>query len=217
MAIKIKNNFNKLWFLILLLALFGIANAASHFFIQSFLSSGESLPFYGQVPPFNLKDQMGGNFGNADLAGKVWIADLIFTRCAGPCPLMSFRMAKLQKSFAENSDIKFVSFSVDPERDTPKVLLEYAERFNADKNQWHFLTGDRAVIHQLARGSFHMGVAAIPAQDKEAALSLSHSTKFVLVDRAGRIRGFYDGEGESPLDNLIRDAKILMKMKTNPK
>ncbi|MBI3312800.1 MAG: SCO family protein [Candidatus Omnitrophica bacterium] len=212
MTLKTKNIFSQAWFYGALLAGLMVSMAAGQFFVTKILfPKNEILSVYGEIPAFSLKDQTGQDFGSTDLQGRVWIADFIFTRCMGPCPLMSFQMEKLQKSLSENPRIKFVSFSVDPEHDAPEVLSEYAKRFNADPKRWHFLTGDRAVIHQLAKESFHLAVSPVSPEDQDAAFSLSHSTKFVLIDGAGKIRGFYDGQGQSPLDNLIRDAKLLVK------
>src|SRR6201997_88595 len=94
---------------------------------------------YGKVPPFQLTNQTGEVFGSAQLAGKIWIADFIYTTCPGPCPMISSRMGELQKPF-EKTDVQLVSFSVDPEKDTPAVLRRYAEGLQAGPGRWDFLT-----------------------------------------------------------------------------
>src|SRR5206468_11373309 len=121
------------------------------------------------------------------LAGKPWIADLIFTHCAGPCPVMTGKMASLQKALA-SSDVRLVSISVDPKNDTPAVLKEYAQKFGADESRWLFLTGDEQAAYDVARGLL------LPADPAKADAPIIHSTKFVLIDAAGKIRKYYSSD-----------------------
>ena len=124
-------------------------------------SSGLSpahLPVYGSVPDFALIDQRGQPVRRGDFDGKVWIASFIFTNCPDECPLMTSEMARLQSNLAHMADLRFVSISVDPDRDTPAVLSQYAERFNADPGRWFFLTGDKRAIYLLAREGFRLGI-----------------------------------------------------------
>jgi protein SCO1 len=120
--------------------------------------SSAQLPIYGAVPDFVLTDQTGHPVRKADLEGKVWVADFIFTSCANECPLISAEMARLQSDLVHLPDIRFVSISVDPERDIPAVLSQYADRFNADPERWLFLTGDKPAIHRLVRDGFRLGI-----------------------------------------------------------
>ena len=166
----------------------------------------KSLPVLGQVPEFTLMDQRGQGFSESKLRGKVWIADFIFTRCAGPCPIMTQQLMTMTQDLAQEPDIRFVSFSVDPDYDTPKVLSEYAEKFMADANRWLFLTGARAWIFDLAIKHFHLAAGGMP--DEESGHIL-HSTKFVLVDKALNIRGYYDSLVPEELHRLRADAKKL--------
>src|SRR5262245_19187202 len=124
------------------------------------------LPVYASVPDFTLTDQRGRPVRKADLEGKVWIASLIFTTCHNECPLMTAEMAQLQSDLAYVPDLRLVSISVDPDRDTPAVLSEYAERFNADPQRWFFLTGDKRTIYRLASEGFRLGIVdpAEPSQ-----------------------------------------------------
>ena len=128
--------------------------------------------------------------GLDDLKGSVWIADFIFTRCPGPCPLMSSRMAKLQETFREEASLKLVSITVDPEYDTSQVLSEYANLFQAREGRWFFLTGEKSRIHELAQSGFLVG----GVQDVTV-----HSTRFILVDRKGRVRGYYDSQDDEDI------------------
>ncbi|HEY2614678.1 MAG TPA: SCO family protein, partial [Chthoniobacterales bacterium] len=100
------------------------------------------LGSYGVVPNFELVNQAGQPYGSAQLAGKIWIADFIFTTCPGPCPIISTRMSELQKPL-QKTDVRLVSFTVDPETDTPEVLSSYAEKLHAESARWNFLTGAR--------------------------------------------------------------------------
>ena len=140
------------------------------------------------VSDFSLVDQSSRTVTLADLKGHVWIADFFFTRCTGPCPMLSRRMKQLTDEFA-SADIRFVSVSVDPEYDRPKVLKEYAERYEADP-RWLFLTGDRKVIAELMQKGFSLGLEMAPAGG--AAPDITHSVRFGLVDRDGRVIGTFD-------------------------
>jgi cytochrome oxidase Cu insertion factor (SCO1/SenC/PrrC family) len=131
-------------------------------------ASSARLPVYGAVPDFALIDQRGRPVRRADLEGKVWIASFIFTNCPDECPLMTAEMARLQSDLAHIDDLRLVSISVDPDRDTPAVLSQYAERFNADSGRWFFLTGDKRAIYRLAKEGFRLGVVD-PAEQSHSA------------------------------------------------
>jgi protein SCO1 len=133
------------------------------------------LPVYGTVPDFALTDQSGRPVRRADMEGKVWIASFIFTNCPDECPLMTAEMAQFQSDWAHVPDLRLVSISVDPERDTPAVLSQYADRFNADPERWLFLTGDKRAIYRLAREGFRLGITdpterSHPSPIKDSAL-----------------------------------------------
>ncbi|MDE0299547.1 MAG: SCO family protein [Candidatus Poribacteria bacterium] len=156
-----------------------------------------------QLPDFSLTDQNGGALSLADLEGKVWVADFIFTSCPTICPPMTDELRRLQDEFAAESELRFVSFSVDPERDTPAVLSRYAQSFGADHRRWSFLTGEKSSIYQLAHDGFNL---AVGHQGSE----ILHSTRFVLVDRQGTVRGYYDSRIKANLRHLRRDIKTLL-------
>lgn len=164
-----------------------------------------SLQTLPAVPSFSLTDQNNQPFTSDDLKGQVWIADFIFTRCQGPCPLLTRKMAQVQKALA-NTPVKLLTITVDPAYDTPPVLKEYATRFGADERQWTMATaGDEARLQTLAR-ALHIGV--IPATDTQPIL---HSTYFILVDRQGKIRGYYSGEDDEAWRKLVADAAKVAK------
>jgi protein SCO1/2 len=156
------------------------------------------IPVYGQVPDFQLTSQANKQFSSKDLAGKIWVADFIYTTCTGPCPMMTARMRRVQSALPE---ILLVSFSVDPDHDTPAVLAAYAAKFQAHQN-WYFLTGPKDTLQMLSRDTF-----------KLSDLGLTHSTRFVLVDQKGRIRGYYGTGDDSSIRNLLADVRQLQKEK----
>ncbi|HEY8668016.1 MAG TPA: SCO family protein [Tepidisphaeraceae bacterium] len=165
-------------------------------------SQPAELPQFFEAATFSLTDQDGKEFKSDALKGKVWICDFVFTHCAGPCPIMSSRMSTLQTTI-DNPDVHFVSFSVDPERDTPKVLKEYGQKFKADFSRWHFLTGSKDAIFAVARD---MKIIAKPAEDDEPIL---HAIKFLLVDKQGEVRGIYDSKDNDDMKKIVTDAAAL--------
>lgn len=161
---------------------------------------------YGTVPSFQLTNQDGQPFGSTQLVGKIWIADFIFTSCPGPCPMVSSRMSELQKPL-EKTDVHLVSFTVDPEKDTPDVLRGYAEKLNAQASRWDFLTGSKATIYDLSKNGFKL---AVSDGSEEAGVPV-HSTRVVLVDRHGEIRGYYEATAADAVTKLIADTNHLLR------
>jgi protein SCO1 len=160
------------------------------------------LASYSTVPDFTLIDQSGAQFqGAATLKNTVWIADFIYTTCPGPCPRMSSQMHQIENALA-GDPVKLVSFTVDPDRDTPPVLAEYAGHFGAKPGVWYFLTGDKSTLQHLDRDVFYLG---------NVDGTLEHSTRFVLIDRTGRVRGYYESPDENAIRRLIADAKSLVR------
>ena len=162
------------------------------------------LMTYYPVPDFSLTDHRGRTVTRADLAGKVWVADFIFTNCAGTCPMMTGKMRKLQEALP--GEIQLVSFTVDPDRDTPQVLSDYAKQHGAG-DRWLFLTGGKDALYELSKDGFKLAVDDANGTEAEP---IVHSTRFVLVDRAGRIRGYYSGMEEEALQKLSEDVKKLL-------
>jgi protein SCO1/2 len=139
------------------------------------------LPVFGDVPDFALTDQAGRTVAKKDLLGSAWVADFIYTGCATACPALTQRMAELK------ADARLVSFSVDPEVDTPGRLMVYAERFGADPSSWSFLTGPAEEVRRTVSEGFKLSAQKVDAD-------VFHSEKLVLVDARGRIRGYYDAD-----------------------
>lgn len=178
------------------------------------LSSGcrttEPLPDQGAVPAFELVDQNGAAFPSTTLADTVWIANFVFTHCPDICPALSQQMARLQRELPGRGgqDIRLLSISVDPTRDTPAVLQAYATQVGAGPH-WRFLTGPRAAIGTLLRDGFHVAWA----DDGPADMPITHSDRFALVDRRQRVRGTYHGLDAADLTRLADDA---IRLQTNP-
>lgn len=166
----------------------------------------QQLARYWQVPDFTLTERSGGAFRSADLQGKVWLADFFYTTCPGPCPALSSRLSELHRRFQGNASVAFVSISLDPEKDNPAVLQEYASRFGADA-RWSFLTGPKETIYGLSETGFKL--AAV--KEQQGAEPIIHSTKLVLVDQQGWIRGFYEGTSSERTEQLVRDIQQLLK------
>lgn len=167
----------------------------------------EPLPVVGQVPAFSLINRDGRAVSLADLAGRPWVADFVFTRCPASCPMMSARMARLDRDLPPALDVRLVSISVDPEFDSPTVLQRYAESFQAP-DRWLFLTGGREEIRGLCVDGFKLGLDMSPAPGSGPEPIL-HSTRFVLVDGKGRIRGYYEAFDEESTERLRRDLLAL--------
>src|SRR5918994_11865 len=168
-------------------------------------NSLEGIRQYGSVPEFSLTERSGKQIGLAQLRGTIWIADFIYTSCEDTCPLQTTEMAKLQDELSVQKAVKLVSFSVDPEKDTPSVLSQYADRYKADVDRWLFLTGGQEEIKNLVQSGFRLS-AATAATGTGVIL---HSPRFVLIDRQAQIRGYYDSRDRDALQRLRRDVAVL--------
>ena len=174
-----------------------------YFIVITFAAcSYEPLPVLGEIPSFELLDNFGQSFTEEDISGKIWVADLIFTTCAGPCPVMSTEMKSIHKTYLENENIHMVTITVNPDYDSPEVLTEYGKRYDADFNKWHFLTGEYEKIQSLIANGFKMG-------DIEEIVF--HSTRFALIDPNMNVRGYYMGTESEDVKKLIWDIKKLLK------
>ena len=195
----LKGSLRRMWlttFGLLTLALAGLAVGLRQ------LQSGEPLPVLGNISSGSFTDSDAQPYDLSALQGKVWVADFIFTTCSGPCPVLTKHMSSLHLSYKLEEDVRMVSFSVNPEYDTPEVMRKYAESYGADTRSWYFLTGEREEIHRVAVHHFKLGSLKDP---------VFHSTKFVLVDRRGQIRGYYDGQDRTELRNLFTHIARLLK------
>jgi len=173
------------------------------------------LPEIGQIAGFTLTNQASQTITLADLRGKVWVADIIFSRCAGPCPRMTRQMASLQAALPPDSPARLVTLTTDPEFDTPEVLGKYAARFSADTNRWWFLTGAKKEIAGLAIDSLKLtGFIETKAEDRQNPEDLFiHSTIFVVVDKQARLRGIFETDGEGIIWTNVQ-SEILQTVRT---
>jgi protein SCO1/2 len=171
------------------------------------------LPELGAVKPFTLTNQLGQTVTSKDFAGHVWLADIIFTRCGGPCPKMTELMSHVQKAFSPSEDLRFVTLTTDPDYDTPAVMKRYGERFNADPARWEFLSGPKSeILRNLATGSLKLAAVDKDAADRENDHDLFiHSTTFVLVDKHGVIRGYYESLEPGFQEKVGADIRLLLQ------
>ncbi len=163
------------------------------------------LPELAPVPEFRLVDQSGAPFGLAELRGTVWVANFIFTTCPTVCPMLTTQMRNVQQRLRDQPNVRFVSFSVDPERDTPEVLRAYAARHGADLSTWRFLTGETEAVRAAVVDGLRVGMG-----ERQPDGDILHGTHLVLIDANGRIRGYYRNDREG-LDGLVRDVERLAR------
>jgi cytochrome oxidase Cu insertion factor (SCO1/SenC/PrrC family) len=166
-------------------------------------------PTFGALPDFELVAVSAKTaqrpLKRADLLGRAWVADFIFTHCSGPCPALSARMSGLQKTLP--AGVGLLSLTVDPDRDDAQALSDYAAKFAADPKRWLFVTGPKKRLLALLIEGFKL-----PSVEDASAPSgrrVTHSTRFVLIDGKARIRGYYDGEDEAETSALVKAAKSL--------
>jgi protein SCO1 len=198
------------------LAIFGglalAGAAASLVFLAAAIQKAESsqpLPVIRPVADFALTNQNGQLVSRADLRGHVWVADVIFTRCAGPCLKMSRQMKELQQALPAASGARLVTLTTDPDFDTPPVLKTYSERLASNPDRWLFLTGKRSQIASLITGSLKLTAMEKESGEQESQSDLFiHSTIFVIVDKQGQLRGTFEITGEGVEAGAVQ-ARIL--------
>lgn len=208
-------------FLVLATIAFGIAVVVLELYMQSrkegstappelvvLKSAPATLDRFGTVPGFSLIDRSGATVTLSDLKGKVWLATFVFTTCPDSCPMLSSRLADWQQDILAAGDTRLVSFSVDPEHDTPEVLQGYARRFHAT-DRWFFLTGDKVQVIRIARKGFLLGFESTPKTSGTSG-GITHSTKIALVDKNGVVRRFYNGIGPDERQKMLADLKTVL-------
>jgi cytochrome oxidase Cu insertion factor (SCO1/SenC/PrrC family) len=172
------------------------------------------LRVIGPVADFTLTNQAGAVTTLADLTNRVWVADIVFTRCAGPCPRMTQQMRELQAALPADGQARLVTLTTDPEFDSPEVLKKYGTHFGADFNRWTFLTGTKMEIGLLAANSLKLSAQPVKPEDQRDAADLFiHTTIFVIVDKQARLRGFFEtgGDGVDWTNNVL--PKIVKNVK----
>ncbi len=174
----------------------------------------ESPAEWGPVPEFELTDQDGQDFGLADLRGAPFVLAAIFTTCSGPCPGITIGMLGLQEAL-QDTDVRLVSISVDPEEDTPEVLKAYAKSYGAKLDNWSFLTGDETEIYSLLKQGLWLGVERAELEQAVLGLQVSHAALLVAVDARGRRRGWYDGQDPKAMELLLERLRFLAQEEEN--
>jgi protein SCO1/2 len=165
-----------------------------------------------RIGDFTLLNQYGESITLEKVKGKVFVAEYFFTTCGTICPKMTEQMTRVQDKFRGNNDVKILSFTVNPDYDTVQVLLEYAQKHGAEKDQWHFLTGSKVELYRLARKSFFVLKPAEAMNLGDAGSDFIHTNNFVLVDQQLRIRGYYDGTSISEVNELMEDIELLLSL-----
>ncbi len=160
-----------------------------------------------KVGTFNLTNQNGIEVNEDDFIGKIYIADFFFTRCQTICPIMALNMSDLQEYFLDDDEIKFLSHSVTPVMDSVPVLRAYADKNGAVDGKWEITTGDKKHIYALARKSYF----AVLDEGDGGEQDFIHTEQFILIDKKGQIRGFYDGTDKQEMDRIYKDIEILKK------
>lgn len=160
---------------------------------------------YHTIPGFQFVNQYRRTLSNTDFDGKIYIADFIFTTCQSICPKMSDQMIVVQEKVKDMNDVLLLSHTVDPENDSVPVLMDYAKKMGAIENKWHFVTGEKAALYEIARKGY-----LITAMEGDGGPEdFIHSEKFLLIDKHKRIRGFYDGTDPKDVKRLIDEIKAL--------
>lgn len=179
---------------------------AGYFSFRQATPATPPLEKYGAAPSFTFTSQEDAPVSNADLKGKVWIANFIFTRCTGPCPMMTNRMSELNQSIGDDvKGVRLVTFTVDPEHDTPAVLKKYGENVSAEPKKWTFLTGSPEEVENVVVKGFLQPLA------KDQKGEPLHSTRFVVVDKQGNMRAFRDGNDPELVQKLLIDIGALLR------
>ena len=172
----------------------------------------QDLPVISQLTDFKLTNQLDRPVGLARFANKVWFADIIFTRCPGPCPVMTRRMAELQAHFADEPDVAFATLTTDPGHDSPAIMRRFADRHGVNNERWQFLTGEKPAIVRLAVDEMKLIAREKPPGEQTTPEDLFiHATLFVVIDRQGRLRGVLESLEDDWKEKAIVIAEILLK------
>lgn len=210
--------FNSVFFRFFLVGLIAIGFMVWAYHIQNPGSSQPQLDVFGPlndngtehtVADFSFIDQTGKTVTQKDFEGKIFVSDFFFATCEGICPIMSGEMQRVAEHFKNEQRLKFLSHTVKPEEDSVEVLAEYATLHNADPSQWHFVTGDKAQLYEMARKSYLVTISEGDGGPQD----FVHTQFFALVDTKRRIRGYYDGTDSVEVNRLLTDIGILLQEK----
>jgi len=171
------------------------------------LASNEKDTLYHYVPDFSFLNQEGKIITQKNLDGGVYIADYFFCTCQSICPIMSNEMELLAEHFKDNTQVKFISYTVNPENDSVPVLADYAKAHHANPQKWFLVTGGKKELYKLAREGYYLNTDDGDGGPND----FIHTQNFALVDKYKHIRGYYDGTNHKEMLNLIEDIEILLK------
>jgi protein SCO1/2 len=166
---------------------------------------------YHTIPDFSLIDQHNDKVSRTLIEGKVHVADFFFARCPGICPKMSSQLQRVQEAFINNPDVVILSYSVDPKHDSVQALQNYAEQYGAIKGKWFLLTGEKNEIYNLAKNGYFISAMEGNVKSNDLEENFVHTDKFILIDKLGQIRGYYNGTDPADVDRLIVEMKVLLE------
>jgi protein SCO1/2 len=181
--------------------------------IDAIPKRAKNIPVLWEAPSFKYATQFGDSLSSDSLKGSIYVADFIFTSCASVCPELSKTMAQIQQNFVDNPEIKLISFSIDPIRDSIPALKDYADRYGAVKGKWYFLRGDTSAVWKMAEEGFKVPVVFTP----EGGLGneFTHTERIALVDVDGKVRGLYNGTDPAQMDSLYNNIGMLIVERRN--
>ncbi len=166
-------------------------------------NSGDTT--YHTIADFKLMDQDSNWVTNEDLSSGIYVADFFFTSCPDICPMMKTQMLRVYETFKDEPSVRYLSHTIDPERDTPAVLKDFSDRIGVDNSIWKFVTAEIDYMYKLGQTSYMAPMAS------DAQTGFTHSGRFFLIDKERRIRGYYDGTDPASVDFLIADIPKLLK------
>jgi protein SCO1 len=161
---------------------------------------------YHKIKPFSFVDQDSSVINNETFSGKIYVADFFFTSCPSICPIMKAQMLRVYNNFNTNDKVLLLSHTIDPEYDNVSLLHSYANKLDVKSSKWHFVTGDKSTIYDMAQTSYYVATR----ENEKAPGGYEHSGAFILVDNQRRIRGVYDGTKVEAVDKLIKDISTLL-------
>jgi protein SCO1/2 len=202
----------------IILISFFVVLSAGFLGYAGYVIKGETGTFFGKdklphlgapghtIPGFSFTDQDGKTKAKADVEGKIYVSEFFFTTCTGICPKMNANMDKVYAKYKDKPDFLILSHTVDPEHDSVPVLKAYAAKHNADSKNWWFLTGDKKQLYRMARQGYLVDDGVYTGEE-----DFVHTQWFALVDKAGQIRGLYEGTKQQDVNRLIADIERLME------
>ena len=193
------------WWILIFFSATALLGAAFLSFHKSERRIYRKEPPLAEISEFSLNTQDGKIFSKSDLLGQIWVMDFIFTRCAGPCPLLTSRMIELSSKLSKNHEVKLASVTVDPSYDTPEILSSYAANIHADPRQWIFLTGSPHHITHFVKEVMMQPLAA------ESDGMPTHSTRLMIIDKNAMIRGYLDGNDPEVTQKILMKIGNLMR------